>query len=627
MNPVETYLRELREIRSSGEAVPETSYYGALATLFNQVGKSLKPRVRCIINLRNRGAGIPYGGLFTPDQFQRSSKTEPIAGQPPSRGAIEIKSTRGDAWITADGKQVSRYWDRYGQVLVTNYRDFVLVGRDADGHPAKLETYRLAENESVFWEAAQHPRRFAEVHGERFTEYLKRVMLHAAPLASPADVAWFLASYARDAKARIEHAELPALATVRAALEEALGLKFEGEKGEHFFRSTLVQTLFYGVFSAWVLWSKEHPPGDRAARFDWRQAIWHLRVPMIAALFEQVATPTKLGQLGLVEVLDWTTTALNRVRRGEFFTGFEEEHAVLYFYEPFLEAFDPTLRKELGVWYTPPEIVSFMVARVDRVLRDELGVHDGLADPNVYVLDPAAGTGSYLVEVLKRIAATLKEKGDDALIGNDIKRAAMERVFGFEILPAPLVVAHLRVGLLLRDLGAPFTDDRTERARVYLTNALTGWEPPKGPKQHLMFAEMEEERDAAEHVKRHENILVVLGNPPYNGYAGVSPEEEHGLLDAYKEGLADWGITKNYLDDLYVRFFRIAERRVAEMTRTGVVCFVSSHSWINDPTFVVLRKHLLASFDRFWVENLHGDRKSSEYAPDGRSSETVFAIS
>src|SRR6185295_284505 len=116
-------------------------------------------------------------------------------GLPPSRGAIEIKPTKDDAWITTDSRQVSRYWDRYGQVLVTNYRDFVLVGRDAEGHPAKLETYRLAESESAFWEAAQHPHLFADVHGERFIEYLKRVMLHAAPLASPADVAWFLASY------------------------------------------------------------------------------------------------------------------------------------------------------------------------------------------------------------------------------------------------------------------------------------------------------------------------------------------------------------------------------------------------------------------------------------------------
>ena len=144
---------------------------------------------------------------------------------------------------------------------MTNYRDFVLVGQDAEGKPAKLETFRLADNEKAFWAAAIIPRSLAEKMGVRFEEYLLRVMLHAAPLAAPEDVAWFLASYARDARARIEGVELPALATVRSALEEALGLKFEGEKGEHFFRSTLVQTLFYGVFSAWVLWAKQQPAG------------------------------------------------------------------------------------------------------------------------------------------------------------------------------------------------------------------------------------------------------------------------------------------------------------------------------------------------------------------------------
>ena len=97
-------------------------------------------------------------------------------------------------------------------------------------------------------------------------------------------------------------------------------------------------------------------------------------------------------------------------------SGFEEDTAVQYFYEPFLEAFDPELRKELGVWYTPPEIVQYQVARVDTVLREELGLADGLADPNVIVLDLCCGTAAYLVEVLKRIAETLKAKGGDALL-------------------------------------------------------------------------------------------------------------------------------------------------------------------------------------------------------------------
>jgi hypothetical protein len=320
MNPVETYFRDLGEIRSTGANVPETSCYGAFEKLLNEIGKPLKPKVRCVLQLANRGAGNPDGGFFTANQFQKRAGIEPIPGQMPERGVIEVKPTRDDAWVTASGKQVSKYWGKYGLVLVTNYRDFVLIGKDAAGQSIKLETYRLAESEHAFWTLAVHPRKAVEKHGERFVQFLQRVMLHAAPLGSPEDVAWFLASYARDAKARIEDVDLPALSSVREALEEALGLKFEGRKGEHFFRSTLVQTLFYGIFSAWVLWSKEHPPMDRTAKFGWREAAWSLHVPMIRALFEQVAAPTKLKPLGLVEPLDWTETVLNRVDRASFFS-------------------------------------------------------------------------------------------------------------------------------------------------------------------------------------------------------------------------------------------------------------------------------------------------------------------
>ena len=162
MTPLETYLRELRDIRSSGAAVKETSYYPALSNLFNEVGKRLKPRVRCIINLANRGVGIPDGGLFTAEQFQKPSEPELLPGQLPARGVIEVKSTKDDAWITADGEQVSRYWGKYRQVLVTNYRDFVLVGQDAEGKFAKLESFHLADSEKAFWAAAAHPSSLAK---------------------------------------------------------------------------------------------------------------------------------------------------------------------------------------------------------------------------------------------------------------------------------------------------------------------------------------------------------------------------------------------------------------------------------------------------------------------------------
>ena len=326
-------------------------------------------------------------------------------------------------------------------------------------------------------------------------------------------------------------------------------------------------------------------------------------------------------------MLELTENALNRVDRAEFFSRFKEQHAVQYFYEPFLEAFDPELRKSLGVWYTPLELVKYMVARTDRVLREELGLDDGLADNNVYVLDPGCGTGAYLVEVLNTISSILKAKGDDALVAQDVKRAAMERVFGFELLPAPFVISHYQLGLLLQKLGAPLADETNERVGVYLTNSLTGWEPPKGVKAKLPFPEMQEERDAAEKVKRETPILVVIGNPPYNAFAGVSPAEEEGLVEPYKEGLiSEWAIKKFNLDDLYVRFFRLAERRIANKTGKGVISFISNFSYLGDPSFVVMRKRFLNEFDKLWFDCMNGDsRETGKLTPDGKPDPSVFS--
>jgi hypothetical protein len=626
--PLEKYLHDLQEIRSSGASVKETSYYPALRNLLSEIGHTLKPKVICVMNLADQGAGLPDGGLFSEKQFDKRAK-ELKEGQLPSRGAIEVKGAKDDAWVTAESEQVTRYWKKYRQVLVTNYREFVLVGQDNEGKPVRLEKYSLAGSAPAFWNLARHPRTAAKNQSERFTDFLKRVMLHAAPLATPEALAWFLASYAREALARIERPQVPALEAVRTALEDALGLKFEGEKGEHFFRSSLVQTLFYGVFSAWVLWDKQHPRTDKKARFGWNDTAGLLRVPIIRKLFHEVAEPGQLKELHLTEVLEWATTVLNRVDRAAFFERFEEGHAVQYFYEPFLEAFDPELRKQLGVWYTPPEIVEYMVARVDTVLREELGVADGLADKQVYVLDPCCGTGSYLVEVLKRIHATLEKKGKDALTAADLKEAAQKRVFGFEILPAPFVVSHLQLGLLLQNLGAPLGSKKEDRVGVYLTNALTGWEPPKEPKTKFLFPELKEEHDAAEKVKRETPILVVLGNPPYNAFAGVSPTEEQRLVEPYKEGLVkEWGIKKFNLDDLYVRFFRLAERRIVENERPGrgVLCFISNFSYLGDPSFVVLRKRLLKGFDKLWFDCMNGDsRETGKLTPDRKPDPSVFS--
>ncbi|MFL6331805.1 MAG: hypothetical protein ACJ754_00515 [Pyrinomonadaceae bacterium] len=193
MTSLETYLKQMRQERPV--AVRKTSYYGALANLCNAVGETLKPKIRYVITPQGRGAGIPDGGLYAATQLRRNVDASPETTLP-ERGCVEVKGLREDILKVAESEQVGRYLERYGLVLVTNYRDFLLVGRVEGGGRVNLERYTLAASEAEFWQRAEHARETDAEHGERFTEYLRRVMLHAAPLSRPEDVARFLASYA-----------------------------------------------------------------------------------------------------------------------------------------------------------------------------------------------------------------------------------------------------------------------------------------------------------------------------------------------------------------------------------------------------------------------------------------------
>ena len=536
---------------------------------------------------------------------------------------VEIKPAERSLDTLANDEQIRRYLDQYGLVLITNLREFRLLRLEA-GAVLVLERYVLSPTAETFWSAPVAS--FAK-HKDLLPDFLARVMLYKAPLVQPKDVAWVLASYAREARARAEDHPLASFETVKRALTQSLGIEFEGEKGEHFFRSTLVQTLFYGIFSAWILWRRSPESRMAGVRFDWRVSAHYLRVPVLRKLFGEVSDPGALNSIHLQEILNLAGEALNRVQSG-FFEIFREDEAVAYFYEPFLEAFDPQLRKDLGVWYTPKEIVQYMVERVDHLLRTELGQPMGLASQQVRILDPCCGTGAYLTAVLQHIHRTLLESaGDDtALVPNELRTAALTRVFGFEIMPAPFVISHLQIASLLEDAQAPLAD--TDRAGIYLTNALTGWVPERHP-QSVIFEEFRREREDSENIKQHGTILVILGNPPYNGYAGIAKiEEERDLTNAYRSPVE--GLTAPQgqgLNDLYIRFFRIAERRIAQnRDGQGVVSFISNYSWLDGLSHPTMRHHYLRTFDQIYVDNLHGDRKISEYAPDGQTSETVFAV-
>ncbi len=606
---VKQYLDAVSAVSRVG--TPELSHYTALDNLFDAIGEQLTPKVRAVVHYSETNPGQPDLGFFSGENTD------------PDRGVVEVKGADADLDVLIASEQVDEYWQTHRLVLVTNLREFALVGQDNNGAKHTLERYSLSDSSAAFDELLQHRTRAASRHGVSLGEYLQRAMSHRSTISEPRDLARLLASYARDALQRVEQAteEEDSLSTIRGAIEQSLGMSFEGEDGGKFFRSTLVQTLFYGVFAAWVLWARAGSGG----RFEWDDTRKYLRAPVLRMLFHQLTDPGRLERLDLSEVLDWTEAALERVDREAFLKRFSEGEAVQYFYEPFLEAFDPDLRKDLGVWYTPREVVRYMVARVDRSLRDDLGIAKGLADPNVYVLDPCCGTGAFLVETLRRIAETEQSSGGGAAWAESVRQAASTRVFGFEIMPAPLVVSHLEIGLALEQMGAGLAPD--QRAGVFLTNALTGWEPHTT--KPLPFPELEQERRSANEVKQERKILVVLGNPPYNGFPGVSEvDEERKLTDAYRK-VSGTDVPKPQgqgLNDLYVRFFRMAERRIAEKTGKGIVCFISNYSWLDGLSFPGMRQRYLDAFDIIRIDNLNGDKyRTGKLTPDGDPDPSVFS--
>jgi hypothetical protein len=190
---IESFFTDLRDTYVSGVGVKETSYYPYLSNLLNVIGKKLKPKVRCVIHPRSIGAGLPDGALITADQ--KSKADDPLAdGLIPSRGVLEIKAPDEDVQTVVDSEQVAKYLSKYGLVVVTNLRQWVIVAR-VQGQPTKLEPFTIAQTEKAFWKLIANPRKLTEAIGDSFNEYLTRVLLQAAPLTAPKEVAWFLASY------------------------------------------------------------------------------------------------------------------------------------------------------------------------------------------------------------------------------------------------------------------------------------------------------------------------------------------------------------------------------------------------------------------------------------------------
>jgi len=633
-----SYTQDVTDLANSGSTT-EATYYPAVRSLI-AAGLSVEDLPFDVrINTSEQKSG---GGVNLPDVALYDADGEFLV----VCGEVKLPTTELDqlAISTENKDQIGRYLAATRAVVISNVRAFALVTVSrkwkSDG-PVPPEARRI-EQVVELWpsvSALKQRKPIDNVALEAFAELIETAVTRFAPIAEPESLARIMARQARRAKADLPEKFTNAVQGLLDDFGKALGVTFVGPEGEEFFRSSLIQTAFYGLFAGWALWWQ----GDRSKPFRWEDLADYLKIPFLASLFYEFRHPSRIKELRLAKHLDIAAETLARVDEQLFFKRFrvptlkhDEESAttaIMYFYEPFLNSFDPALRKELGVWYTPTPIIRYQVGKIDRLLRDELGCSRGFADEKVIVLDPACGTGTYLLEVLRYMAEQLESEGAGATVPARLLDAACRRFMGFEILTAPFVVAQLQLYLLLARLNA--TPDEDHRPAVFLTNALTGWQGPDQLK--LNFPELQDEHDAASDVKREAKVIVVLGNPPYNRFAGVPLEEEADLADHYKGIMrkggkqvgqsllySRWGVRKHLLDDLYIRFFRLANIRIGEKAEFGIVSFISNSSYLVGRSHPIMRESLLADFDAIWVDNLHGNRIASERTPWGQSCETIF---
>ena len=301
-----------------------------------------------------------------------------------------------------------------------------------------------------------------------------------------------------------------------------------------------------------------------------------------------------------------------------------------YLHEKFLEQYNPQLRELRGVYYTPDPVVSYIVRSIDFLLRSRFNHQNGLAETSedMILLDPACGTGIFLRAIVDYIRNEFQKTSDPEKWKDYVHHYLLPRLFGFELLAVPYVIAHLKLAMQLAALDLPEPERQRwayhfghdEQPNIYQTNTLEKTLTGRG--QESSGPRLDIPRPASIN-----QLLVVLGNPPFAGHSSNKGQWITSLIDTYKEscpelkkpGQAKW------LSDDYVKFMRFAQWHI-EQVGYGILAFITNHSYLDNPTFRGMRRSLLQSFDDIYILDLHGNRKKHEQAPGGSKDENVFDI-
>lgn len=601
---IQQYIEKINTLFKTGNA-REHSYRGDLQNLI----MAILPDVL----VTNEPARVDCGA---PD-YVLTRKDVPI-------GYIEAKDIGVDLASKTLKEQFDRYKSGLTNLIFTDYLDFhfykegEFVTKIAI---AKIENGTIVPMAENFVQFSELIKNFALTVSQTIKSPTKLAQMMAGKAKLMADVIEKSLNYDDQAENRSP------LKNQMLSFQQMLIHDIDNKA----FSDIYAQTIAYGMFAA-----RYHDPTlPTFSRMEAAELIPKSN-PFLRKLFQDIAgfdLDTRLTWIVDELVNIFLASDVAQIMKN-FGKSTKQEDPVVHFYETFLGEYNPALRKARGVWYTPQPVVNFIVRAVDDILKTEFNLPQGLADTSktkvkvdyygkkiekevhkVQILDPATGTGTFLAEVVKHIYK--KFEGQQGIWSKYVTNDLIPRLNGFELLMASYAMAHLKMDMLLTETGYKPNDD--QRFKIFLTNSLEEAHQDSGT---LFSSWLSDESNQANEIKRDTPVMCVIGNPPYAVSSTNKNEWIQNLITDYKKDLNERKIN---LDDDYIKFTRFGQYFI-DKNGEGILAYISNNSFIDGITHRQMRKHLLESFDKIYILDLHGNAKKKEVCTDGSPDQNVFDI-
>ena len=597
---LKAYLKKIFEIANRGDA-REESYYSALEGLLKGYTASIGKRNVHITTLpKKTEAGNP--------DFRVWDGKQHIVGY------IEAKAPTIeylDQIVTSD--QLKRYLRTFPNLILTNffefrlYRDGSLIDKVSIARPFivhKLKTVPPVEKETEFFNFLDKYFSFSFPH----VYTAKNLAIELAKRTR------FLRDEVVTQELKEEGGEKGGILGFYEAFRKYLISSLTKEE----FADLYSQTITYGLFAART---RSENSFNRKLAYD--------NIPHTIGILRDVFKFISLGELP--QQMEWIVDDISEVLAvtdvrnilHKYFHEGKGKDPIVHFYETFLTEYDPTTREKRGVYYTPEPVVSYIVRSLHHILKEHFGRKDGFASESVTVLDPAAGTLTFLAEAAKLATEEFTSKYGEGGKENFIKEHILKDFYALELMMAPYAVGHLKMSFLLEELGYRLKED--DRFKLYLTNTLEMEELAQVDIPGM--TSLSEESHLAGKVKKETPILVILGNPPYSGHSSNVGEWISKEIRVYYQvdGKPLGEKNPKWLQDDYVKFIRFAQWKI-DQAGEGVLGFITNHSYLDNPTFRGMRQSLMNSFNETYLLDLHGNSLKKEKCPDGSKDENVFDI-